>query len=116
MKLVLYVLVQAVTSVVGTGLLTIALHGRPFTASTALQSLGTWQGFTGVALLFVSFLAVGAIVSFAKLSSYIPISTAMSFACTVMWTLIIDRQMITMPTIIGMSLIMAGITTIAMGR
>jgi hypothetical protein len=33
-----------------------------------------------------------------------------------MWTLIIDRQMITIPTIIGMFLIMAGITTIAMGR
>jgi multidrug transporter EmrE-like cation transporter len=116
MKLVLLLLLQTSTSVLGMGLLTMALHGRPFTAGNILTALTGWQGISGVAALFVSFVVLGAVVSIAKLSTYIPLSTAMTFAFTVMWTLIIDRQMITIPTIIGMFLIMAGITTIAMGR
>lgn len=116
MKLLLYILVQASTSVAGMGLLTIALHGRPFTAGNALQAAISWQGLVGIACLFASFILLGAIVSIAKLSSYIPLSTAVSFTFTVVWTYFVDRESISLSTMLGMLLILAGISVIAQGR
>ncbi|MBU3742802.1 MAG: hypothetical protein FGM24_11070 [Candidatus Kapabacteria bacterium] len=116
MKLLLFIIMQAATSVTGMGLLTIALHGRPFTAGNALQAATGWHGLLGIAFLFVSFILLGAIVSLAKLSTYIPISTAISFAFTVLWTVVVDRESVSVSTIIGMALILAGISAIAMGR
>jgi multidrug transporter EmrE-like cation transporter len=116
MKLVLLLLLQTSTSVLGMGLLTMALHGRPFTAGNILTALTGWQGISGVAALFVSFVVLGAVVSIAKLSTYIPLSTAMTFAFTVMWTLMVDRESVNASTLFGMAMILAGISAIAMGR
>jgi len=116
MKLLIYIIFQTATSVTGMGLLTIALHGRPFTASNALQAGMTWQGIVGVICLFLSFILFGAIVSLAKLSTYIPISTAISFTFTVLWTFLVDRESVSASTLFGMAMILAGISAIAMGR
>lgn len=113
MKLVLLLLLQTSTSVLGMGLLTMALHGRPFTAGNILTALTGWQGISGVAALFVSFVVLGAVVSIAKLSTYIPLSTAMTFAFTILWTLLVDRESISTQTLIGMALILAGIIVVA---
>lgn len=116
MKLVLLCLLQAALSVGGTGLLTISLHGRALTPSALTASLTTWQGIVGLVLMFASFLVMGAILSFAKLSSYIPVTTGLTFLCTLVWTWFVDREAANVPTIAGMALIMAGVATIALSR
>lgn len=116
MKLVLLCALQAVLSVTGTGLLTISLHGRALSVSALTTSLGTWQALAGIAVLFGSFLVMGAILSFAKLSAYIPITTGLTFLCAVLWTWLVDSEGVSIPIVIGMTLIFIGVATVAMSR
>ncbi len=116
MRLILMCALQSVLSVGGTGLLTMALHGRELTPASLTASLGTWQAIAGILCLFASFLVMGAIVSFARLSVYIPLTTGLTFLCTVAYAVVVQREHIGMPTWVGMALILAGVWAISLRK
>lgn len=113
MKLILFCILQSAFGVVGTGLLNIALHGKPLGVTEIAVAAGTWQGATGLLLLFASFLTTAVIVNFASLAVYIPINTGLTFLFTILFAFVVQHETITIPTIIGMFLIATGIAVIA---
>lgn len=115
-RLILFCTLQSVLSVGGTGLLTLALHGRELTPATLMGSLATWQAIAGIVCLFASFLVMGAIVSFAKLSLYIPITTGITFLCTVVFAFVVQKESVSLPTWAGMTLIIAGVWVISLRK
>lgn len=108
-KLLLWTLVQAVFGVGGTALLTHMLHGRGISVATLTESAMSWQGLAGIVLMFLSFLTMGYVLSFAKLSAYIPISTALTFLLTLIVTTTIQKEELTVQILLGMVLITSGI-------
>jgi multidrug transporter EmrE-like cation transporter len=116
MRLLLMCALQSVLSVGGTGLLTMALHGREISPASLTASLGTWQALVGILCLFASFLVMGAIVSFAKLSVYIPLTTGLTFLCTVAFAVVVQKESVGIHTWLGMSLILAGVWAISLRK
>lgn len=116
MKLILWTIVQALFGVSGTALLTHTLHGKGISVASLTEHAMTWQGIAGVLLMFASFLTMGYILSFAKLSAYIPVSTALTFLFTVLVTVTVMHESVTLPIVVGMILITIGIIVVSMGR
>jgi multidrug transporter EmrE-like cation transporter len=116
MRLLLLCALQSLLSVGGTGLLTMALHGRELSPAALTASLGTWQAVAGILCLFASFLVMGAIISFARLSVYIPLTTGLTFLCTVAFAVLVQREQIGVPTWVGMALILAGVWVISLRK
>ncbi|MBS1560493.1 MAG: hypothetical protein JSS89_02695 [Bacteroidetes bacterium] len=115
-KLLLWTLIQAIFGVGGTALLTHTLHGKGVSVASLTESALSWQGMVGIVLMFGSFLTMGYVLSFAKLSSYIPISTALTFLLTLIVTTTIQKEELTIQIIGGMVLIAAGIMLASWSR
>lgn len=115
-KLLLWTLIQAIFGVGGTALLTHTLHGKGVSIASLTESALSWQGMVGIVLMFGSFLTMGYVLSFAKLSAYIPISTALTFMLTLIVTTTIQKEELTIQIIGGMVLIAAGIMLASWSR
>ena len=116
MRLLLWTVAHSALTVGGMGLLTIALGGRAITFKTLLDGLLTLPGFIGVVLLFGSFLTTTAVLSFAKLSVFVPLNTGLVFLFTLMFAVIINDEKVNLPILIGMALIVSGIAIISAQR
>lgn len=116
MKLVLLCILQSAVAVSGTGLMTMAMHGRPNTASDLIAGAFTPQGLFGMALLLSSFVVMAIILTFARLSVYIPLSTAITFLFTVVFATLVEHERVNMPMMFGMVLIVIGVTLVASGQ
>ena len=112
MKLVAWSTVQSLLGVGGIAMLTRALHGRPMDLRTILAAALTVEGAIGALLLLLSFVVMSFILSFAKMNVYIPVNTGLTFLFTIVLTLVMDDARISMPMIIGMVLILAGISIV----
>jgi len=115
-KLLLWTLVQAVFGVGGTALLTHTLHGKGVSVASLTESAVSWQGILGILLMFASFLTMGYVLSFAKLSAYIPVSTALTFILTLIVTTTIQKEELTVQILVGMALITTGIILASWSR
>ena len=116
MQLLAWTVLQSALAVGGMALLTHALHGVPLEVralSTAFLSL--WA-LAGVAALAASFVVLSIILSFASWSTFIPISTACTFVCTICLSMIIQTEAVSIRTVIGMVLIIVGVAVIASKR
>lgn len=113
MKLLLWTIAHSALTVGGMGLLTIALGGREITFRTLLDGLLTLPGITGVVLLFGSFLTTAAVLSFARLSLFIPLNTGLVFLFTLLFAVFVQHEKINVPILLGMVLIVSGIAIIS---
>ena len=116
MRLLLWTIAHSVLTVLGMGLLTIALGGRDITIKTLAEGLWSVPGVTAIVLLFGSFLTTTAILSFAKLSVFVPLNTGLVFICTLLFAVFVNNEKINIPIILGMALIFGGIAVISAQR
>ena len=116
MKLLLLTTLQSALTVGGMGLLTIALGGRPMEFKALLEGVFTLQGIAGIVVLFGSFITTSIILSFARLSIFVPLNTGIVFLFTVLFAALVQDEKINVPILVGMSLIVAGIAIVSVYR
>ncbi|MBL0323267.1 MAG: hypothetical protein IPP80_13005 [Ignavibacteria bacterium] len=85
-KLLALTSLQAILGVGGIAMLTRALHGKPMELRVITTALFTIEGMIGAVILFGSFIVMSVILSFAKMSVYIPLNTALTFLVTIILT------------------------------
>ncbi len=112
MKLIAWSFLQSALGVGGIAMLTRALHGRPMEFRTMMSAALTPEAVIGAILLLGSFLVMSLILSFARMSVYIPVNTGLTFLLTVVLTLVTDDARLSMPMIVGMVLILVGISIV----
>lgn len=112
MQILAWTTVQSALAVGGMVLLTHALHGVALEPRAIGAAFISWTAVAGVLALAASFIVLTVILSFAPWTTFIPISAACSFACTIGLSLITGTATISMRTIIGMLLIVAGVAVI----
>jgi multidrug transporter EmrE-like cation transporter len=113
MQLLAWTVVQSALAVGGMALLTHALHGVPLEMRALATAFVSWWAFAGVVALAASFIVLSMILSFAPWTTFIPLSTACSFACTIGISLVTGTSMLSLRTVLGMLLIVAGVAVIA---
>jgi|GEM_PF-2589724 len=113
MQLLAWTVVQSALAVGGMALLTHALHGVPLEMRALTTAFVSWWAFAGVVALAASFIVLSMILSFAPWTTFIPLSTACSFACTIGISLVTGTSMLSLRTVLGMLLIVAGVAVIA---
>jgi hypothetical protein len=113
MQLLAWTVVQSALAVGGMALLTHALHGVPLEMRALVTAFVSWWAFAGVVALAASFIVLSMILSFAPWITFIPLSTACSFACTIGISLVTGTSMLSLRTVLGMLLIVAGVAVIA---
>jgi hypothetical protein len=113
MQLLAWTFVQSALAVGGMALLTHALHGVPLEMRALATAFVSWWAFAGVVALAASFIVLSMILSFAQWTAFIPLSTACSFACTIGISLVTGTSMLSLRTVLGMLLIVAGVAVIA---
>ena len=111
-KLILLTLLQAILGVGGVALLTHALHGKPAELRELLAGVLTIHGAAGTLLLFSSFILLSLIVSFAKMSVYLPLNTALTFLVTIVVAVVLGHERVTYTNALGMILIVTGVALI----
>lgn len=116
MKLILLSILQSALAVGGTGLMTMAMHGRMTGPTSLIEGALTPQGLLGMVLLLTSFVVMAVILTFAKLSVYIPLNTAITFLFTVMFATVVEHERISLPMMLGMLLIVLGATLLVSGQ
>lgn len=116
MKLVLLTLVQSALTVGGMGLIGLAVGGKPLTVSSLVSAVASWQGAGGVALLIGSFVMTTVILSFARLSVFIPLNTAMVFVLTVLFAVGVHGERPNAMMLFGLAMIVVGISVVASQR
>jgi multidrug transporter EmrE-like cation transporter len=113
MQLLACTVVQSALAVGGMALLTHALHGVPLEMRALATAFVSWWALAGVVALAASFIVLSMILSFAPWTTFIPLSTACSFACTIGISLVTGTSMLSLRTVLGMLLIVAGVAVIA---
>jgi multidrug transporter EmrE-like cation transporter len=113
MQLLAWTVVQSALAVGGMALLTHALQGVPLEMRALATAFVSWWAFAGVVALAASFIVLSMILSFAPWTTFIPLSTACSFACTIGISLVTGTSMLSLRTVLGMLLIVAGVAVIA---
>jgi multidrug transporter EmrE-like cation transporter len=113
MQLLAWTVVQSALAVGGMALLTHALHGVPLEMRALATAFVSWWALAGVVALAASFIVLSMILSFAPWTTFIPVSTACSFACTIGISLVTGTSMLSLRTVLGMLLIVAGVAVIA---
>ena len=113
MQLLAWTSLQSALAVGGMALLTQALHGVPLEIRPIAGAFLTWWALAGILALAGSFFVLTIILSFAQWTTFIPLSTACSFACTIGISLLTGTSMISLRTLLGMLLIVAGVAVIA---
>ena len=116
MKLVLLTILQSVLTVGGMGLINLAVDGKPLSLKPLLSGMLSWQGGLGVLLLIGSFFTTTAVLSFARLSVFIPLNTGLVFLFTVLFAVILQDERLSVPMLFGMALIVVGIGIVAQYR
>jgi multidrug transporter EmrE-like cation transporter len=116
MKLILLTTLQSVLTVGGLGLLGMAMGGREFSVRMFFDGLFSIHGVGGVVCLVASFIVTSVVLSFARLSIFIPLNTGLVFLFTVLFTLLFHDEGVSLPVILGMSLIIAGIAIVSVYR
>lgn len=112
-KLLALTTLQAILGVGGIAMLTRALHGKPMELRVITSALFTVEGMIGAVILFGSFIVMTVILSFAKMSVYIPLNTALTFLVTIILTVMIGQERVTLTTALGMVLIVAGVALVS---
>ncbi|MCO6465149.1 MAG: hypothetical protein J5I53_00900 [Bradyrhizobiaceae bacterium] len=112
MKLTLLSLLQSICTVVGMGLINSALHGRPLTVRHMSTAIATIEGIAGIVLLLGSFVLTSVILTFAKVSVFVPLSTGLVFITTIVYATLVQSERISLPMALGMTLILAGIALV----
>lgn len=113
MQLLTWTFIQSALAVGGMALLTHALHGVPLEVRAMATAFISWWALAGIVSLAASFIVLSMILSFAPWTSFVPLSTACSFACTIGVSLVVGTSMLNLRTIVGMVLIVAGVAVIA---
>lgn len=116
MQLIAWCVLQSALAVGGMALLTHALYGVPLEIRALSTAFLSWWALAGAAALAASFIVLSIILSFASWSIFVPISTACTFVCTVCLSIITQSEAVSIRTVIGMVLIIAGIAVIASKR
>lgn len=112
-KLYALTALQAILGVGGIVMLTRALHGKPMELRVMATAIFTVEGMIGAAVLFCSFVVMSIILSFAKMSVYIPLNTALTFLVTIILSVVIGHERVTLTTALGMVLIVAGVALVS---
>ena len=110
MKLILLTTLQSALTVGGMGLLTLSLNGRPLEVKSLLEGIFTFQGMAGVLMLLGSFVTTSIVLTFAKLSVFVPLNTGIVFLFTILFAMIVQHEKIDLPVVIGMVFIVIGIS------
>lgn len=113
MKLILLSILQSAFAVGGTGLMTMAMHGRMTGPTSLIEGALTPQGLLGMVLLLSSFVVMAVILTFAKMSVYVPLNTGIAFLFTIIFAAVVEHERINIPMIIGMVLILSGVAVLA---
>lgn len=116
MQLLAWTALQSALAVGGMALLTHALHGVPLELRAMATAFVSWWAITGLAALAGSFVVLSIILSFAQWTVFIPLSTACTFACTIGISLATGNEPLSMRTVVGMVLIIAGVAVVATKR
>ena len=116
MKLFLLTTLQSAFTVGGMGLLTLALGGREMGMRTLFEGIITWQGLAGIVLLFGSFLTTSAVLSFARLSVFVPLNTGIVFLFTIIFAVLVQDERVNLPMLAGMTLIVIGVAVVSANR
>jgi len=115
-RLLLLTTLQSALTVGGMGLLTVALGGRAIEFRSLFEGMISPFGMMGVAVLFTSFITTIVILSFAKLSIFVPLNTGIVFLFTVLFALIVQNERINVPVLFGMALIVIGVSVVSAFR
>ena len=98
------------------GLIGLAVGGKPLTVSSLVSAVASWQGAGGIVLLIGSFVTTTVILSFARLSVFIPLNTGLVFLMTVLFAAVMQDERMTFPMIFRMAMIVVGIGVVAQYR
>lgn len=106
---------QSALGVLGSGLLTIALHGRPMSVGSIMQAAASWPFAAGLVSLFGSFVVTAVILSTARLSLFVPVTTAMTFVFTIVFAVLVQKEAVPWTTWVGMAVILTGVWIVSAG-
>lgn len=113
MKLFLLTLLHSVFTVSGMGLINAALGGKPLNVRDLSEAVLTPLGILGVILLFGSFIVTSVILSFARLSVFVPLSTGLVFLVTLLYAVWFQDEKVNIVTTLGMVLIVIGVAVVS---
>jgi len=113
-KLIAFITVQSILSVGGIMMLARVLHGKASDVRTIGAAVSSVEGLIGIVLLISSFIVMSFILSFAKASIYIPISTAIVFLTTVLFGVFFGSERVAPLAVCGMALIVVGVGLVSM--
>ncbi len=116
MKLILLSLLQSLFTVSGMGLLTVALGGKGLVPRELLAAITSLHGILGLVLLFGSFVVTSMILTFARLSVFVPLNTGMVFLVTLLYAVLFQAEKLSLPIMLGMVLIVMGIALVSGSR
>lgn len=113
MKLLLLVVIQSICTVGGMGLIGVAVGGKPTQPTVLFHALVSPIGLAGAVLLLASFGLTSIILSFTRLVVYVPLSTAVIFLFTLLYSVLVHGQRPSLTTTLGMFLILLGIAMVS---
>lgn len=113
MKLIIMSSLQALLGVGGMALLANALGGKTASAMQIVYALASPLGIAGVALMLASGVVMFTIFTYARLSAYVPISTAAAFLFTVLVAVLYHGEKLSLSLVLGMAMILGGIVIIS---
>jgi len=116
MKLLSLTVLQSALTVGGMGMLTLALGGRSLELRTLLEGVTTSYGITGILMLFGSFITTSVILTFARLSIFVPLNTGIVFLFTVLFSVLVQNEKVNIPVVLGMALIVIGVSIVSAFR
>lgn len=116
MKLILLSALQGILAVGGMGLLNQSLGGRTLEYFDVMQGVFTVKGILGAIMLLLSSFVMFFILTFARLSEYVPISTAAVYFITIIYAVVFQGERVSVSIILGMVMIIGGIAIIGSNK
>ncbi|MBI2794147.1 MAG: hypothetical protein HYX66_05795 [Ignavibacteria bacterium] len=113
MKLILMSSLQALLGVGGMAMLTNALGGKATSAMQIVYALASPFGIAGIALMLTAGVVMFIIFTYAKLSAFVPISTAAAFLFTVLVSVLYQGEKLSLSLVLGMAMILGGIVVVS---
>jgi len=109
MKLIIFIVLQSICTVLGMGLMHSVLDGRNASAKEMAVALWSVNGLAGIVLLLASFVLTTMALTFTRVSVFVPLSTGVVFLITLVYAAIAHGEKVSLSMTIGMALIVAGI-------
>lgn len=113
MKLIIMSSLQALLGVAGMAMLTNALGGKPTSVLQIAYALVSPSGIGGIALMLAAGVVMFIIFTYARLSAFVPISTAAAYLFTVLVSVLYYGEKLSLSLVLGMAMILGGIVIVS---